>query len=71
MPSVTESESLAPILGGLPSGSHLCIDTVALCLSLFITELAFSSIADGSQIIYDCKFCDSVADLLLNFGQFW
>ena len=33
--------------------------------------LAFSSIADGSQIIYDHKFCDSVADLLVNLGQFW
>ena len=33
--------------------------------------LAFSSVADGSQMIYDRKFCDSVADLLVNFGQFW
>ena len=33
--------------------------------------LAFSSVADGSQMIYDNKFCDSVADLLVNRGQFW
>ena len=33
--------------------------------------LAFSSVADGSQMIYDSKFCDSVADLLVNLGQFW
>ena len=33
--------------------------------------LAFSSVADGSQMIYDRKLCDSVADLLVNFGQFW
>ena len=33
--------------------------------------LAFSSVADGSQMIYDRKFCDSVADLLVNLGQFW
>ena len=36
-----------------------------------ISGLAFSSVADGSQMIYDCKFCDSVADLLVNLGQFW
>ena len=26
---------------------------------------------NGSAIDYDGKFCDSVADLLVNFGQFW
>ena len=33
--------------------------------------LAFSSVADGSQMICDRRFCDSVAYLLINFGQFW
>ena len=32
--------------------------------------MAFSSVADGSQMIYDSKFCDSVADLLVNLGKF-
>ena len=35
------------------------------------TGLAFSSVADGSQMICDRRFCDSVADLLVNLGQFW
>ena len=43
----------------------------ASCNVLPCTGLAFSSVADGSQMIYDPKFCDSVTDLLVNLGQFW
>ena len=37
-------------------------------LQLFVGQDWHSAM---SQMIYDLKFCDSVADLLVNFGQFW
>ena len=46
-------------------------DKVTLAQFSYRLGLTFSSVADGSQMIYDRKFCDSVADLLVNFCQIW
>ena len=40
-------------------------------LKVLNAGLAFSSVADGSQMICDSRFCVYVADLLVNVGKFW